>query len=372
MKKLSGLSQNIDKSILGKITYKPIRYSRKNDFILISDRHKSGKGYGALITRSPMENSKIPLFYDVKNVEQLKDGDIVLLEPNGTINVLYEKESFHNTLLITERCNYACIMCPQPSISKEDNKTLFNLKLISLMGKDTSSLGLTGGEPTLIGEKLIDIINACKIKLPKTELNLLTNGIRFADFEYAKNLASIRHPRLFIDIPLYADTDTSHNAIIRAKGFYKTVKALYNLASFRQRIGIRIVVIKQNYKRLPYLAEFIYHNFPFVFHVAFMQMETTGLARDNIQSLWVDPFDYNDELEKATTYLAQRNMNVSIYNAQRCVLPRNLWKYAKKSISAWKNIYLDECNICDYREDCGGFFASSLDKHSTHIKSLKK
>jgi len=65
-------------------------------------------------------------------------------------------------------------------------------------------------------------------------------------------------------------------------------------------------------------------------------------------------------------------MNVSIYNAQLCVLPKTLWKYARKSISSWKNIYLNECSLCDYREECGGLFASSLDKHSKYIKPLKK
>ena len=103
-----------------------------------------------------------------------------------------------------------------------------------------------------------------------------------------------------------------------------------------------------------------------------MQMETIGLAEDNIDSLWVDPFDYNRELETAVIYLAQRDMNVSIYNAQLCVLPRNLWKYARKSISSWKNIYLKHCTECDYINDCGGFFASSRDVHSRQIKPLKK
>ena len=39
-----------------------------------------------------------------------------------------------------------------------------------------------------------------------------------------------------------------------------------------------IVVHKQTYQRLPQLADFIYHNFPFVSQVAFLQMETIGNA----------------------------------------------------------------------------------------------
>ena len=183
---------------------------------------------------------------------------------------------------------------------------------------------------------LSDVISACKQKLPRTALTLLTNGMRFEDKEYARKISLIRHPDLVIDIPLYADTDTEHDAIIGAKGFYKTIKGLYNLALFEQKTGIRIVIHKMTYKRLPQLAEFIYRNFPFVFHVAFMQMETIGLAKENIEKLWIDPHDYNDELEKAVVYLSQREVNVSVYNAQLCIIPPSLWQFARKSISLWK------------------------------------
>ena len=109
-------------------------------------------------------------------------------------------------------------------------------------------------------------------------------------------LAKCRHQDLQIDIPLFSDIADEHNRIVGAKTFYKTVQGLYNLALFRQHIGLRIVVHKQTYKRLPQFADFIYHNFLFVAHVVFMQMETTGLAKENFDDLWIDPYDYNDEL----------------------------------------------------------------------------
>lgn len=95
-------------------------------------------------------------------------------------------------------------------------------------------------------------------------------------------LAKCRHQDLQIDIPLFSDIADEHNRIVGAKTFYKTVQGLYNLALFRQRIGLRIVVHKQTYKRLPQFADFIYHNFLFVAQVVFMQMETTGLAKKTL------------------------------------------------------------------------------------------
>lgn len=140
---------------------------------------------------------------------------------------------------------------------------------------------------------------------------------------------------------------------------------------FHQRIGIRIVVHKQTYKRLPQFADYIYHNFPFVAQVAFMQMETTGLAKENIDQLWIDPYDYNIELREAVLLLADRGMKPYIYNAQLCVLPEDIRCYAQQSISDWKDIYIPECDGCVLRGQCAGFFESNRDAHSSHIKMVE-
>ena len=149
------------------------------------------------------------------------------------------------------------------------------------------------------------------------------------------------------------------------------MQGLYNLALFHQRIGIRIVVHKQTYKRLPQFADYIYHNFPFVAQVAFMQMETTGLAKENIDQLWIDPYDYNTELREAVLLLADRGMKPYIYNAQLCVLPEDIRCYAQQSISDWKDIYIPECEGCVLRGQCAGFFESNREAHSSHIKKVE-
>ena len=294
----------------------------------------------------------------------------MLITPGGNISVLYEIKSIHNAIMATERCNHRCIMCPQPTISQEKDKTNFNLKLLSLFDKNTRNIGITGGEPTLIGNNLFILIEYVKKHLPKSSISLLSNGVKFSEKEYAKKLALTNHHDLQIDVPLFSDIDTEHNRIVGASTFYKTIEGLYNLALLKQKIGLRIVVHKQTYKRLPQLSEFIYRNLPFVCHVAFMQMETTGLAEQNIEDLWIDPYDYNRELEIAVLNLAMRNMRVSIYNSQLCILPDSIRNYAKQSISDWKNIYLTECEDCEIKKECAGFFASAENRHSKHIKII--
>lgn len=87
-------------------------------------------------------------------------------------------------------------------------------------------------------------------------------------------------------------------------------------------------------------------------------METTGLAKENIDKLWIDPYDYNMELREAVLLLADRGIKPYIYNAQLCVLPDDIRCYAQQSISDWKDIYISECDGCMLRGQCAGFFES--------------
>ena len=47
--------------------------------------------------------------------------------------------------------------------------------LIRLLPRDIQDLGLTGGEPTLYGKKLIELVDHIKVYLPNTPLDI-TNG----------------------------------------------------------------------------------------------------------------------------------------------------------------------------------------------------
>lgn len=369
MKQLLGISSNINDVIIGKITHNTVGiFQTKSDYVIVSENNHTG--YSAVLSNKSQIETTNSIVHSISELSSLKNGDIVEIDPDGKINVVYEIDSFHNSLFLTERCNANCIMCPQPPNNKTNDNFEQVMRIISLMDKGTKHIGITGGEPTLLNDKLFKIINTLKNKFPKASLTLLTNAIKLSNFEYAKSFAIINHPDLLIDVPLYSDTDTEHNKIIRAKGFNKTIKGIYNLAKLKQKVGIRIVVHKMNYKRLPQIAEFIYRNFPFVVHVVFMQMEPVGYAKDNIETVWIDPFDYNTELEKAINIFCNRDLDVSIYNSQLCILPENLRDFARQSISTWKNIYLPLCENCTLQSQCPGFFKSSLNLHSEHLKQL--
>jgi His-Xaa-Ser system radical SAM maturase HxsC len=298
------------------------------------------------------------------------EGDIVRVVPRrGMVRVLFRRSSNHNSFLTTERCNNYCLMCSQPPKDVDDSWIVDEiLNTLPLIDPNTREIGFTGGEPTLLGPDFLRILRACKTWLPRTAVHILSNGRRFADEQFAQEYASIDHPDMMVGIPVYSDLANVHDYVVQADGaFDETIRGILNLKRLKQRVEIRVVLHRQTYSRLPQLAEFLARNLLFVDHVALMGLEITGFTRANLNALWIDPYDYREQLSAAVHTLASYRMHVSIYNLQHCLLPESLWPYARRSISDWKNEYMAECEGCAKREECAGFFSSAKLRYSSHI-----
>jgi len=374
-----GRSININKPLVGKVTRNPLNDGGNN--MLICDTRLDNTSvenfFGLLFSvEHDLEMNQylfnnIPVLAGIKSLDHLFEGDIVSVDAEGNLRTLYRVNSFHNILFVTERCNSNCLMCSQPPRDRDDITGLFeiNKQLIALIPKDCKELCITGGEPTLMGERFFETLEQLKEQLPHTEIHVLSNGRSFAWPGMAARLADVGYKKMMIGIPLYADYYQVHDYIVQAKdAFYQTVSGIHNLAAYGQRIEIRVVLHRQSIPRLYRLAKYIYKNMPFVEHVAFMGLELIGYTPHNLEKLWIDPYEYNVELTEAVKFLAGQGLHVSIYNSQLCVLPFELWKYARKSISDWKNDYLPECKQCSKLETCGGFFTWNLKKPSVHTK----
>src|SRR5206468_1771074 len=143
-----------------------------------------------------------------------------------------------------------CLMCSQPPKEVNDSWRVGELlRTIDLMSPATEELGITGGEPTLLGDGLIEVVRRCKEGLPRTGLHILSNGRLFSYGAYARMLAEVEHPDLMIGIPLYSDIDSEHDHVVQCRGaFDETLLGLYNLGRYGMPIEIRIVVHRLTYK----------------------------------------------------------------------------------------------------------------------------
>ena len=303
----------------------------------------------------------------------LDDGDVLAVElQRPAVRVLYRRNSRHNSVLLTERCNHYCLMCSQPPKDVNDDWLVDELlEAIPLISPETGSLVFTGGEPTLLRERFLRLVQDMRDYLPQTALHILSNGRSFVDGEFARAYAAINHPDVMLGIPIYSASSQTHDYIVQADGaFDETVRGVLNLKAHEQKVEIRVVIHRQNYAHLPALAEFIARNLTFVDQVALMGLEMTGFAKANIDTLWIDPADYRQELYEAATLLEDFGLPTSIYNHQLCTIDRRIWPLAVKSISDWKNEYRPECSACSVQDQCGGFFATGRLRQSQHIQPV--
>jgi His-Xaa-Ser system radical SAM maturase HxsC len=369
-------SRGFDDVLIGRVTRRPVPPQDRADLVLTGvDDDTNITGYLARLCESSAIDGcveSVPTIHAV-GLDHLEDGDLVGLYPNGYVRTLYRRASRHNAIFATDRCNSLCLMCSQPPRDVDETGIVDqHLRLISLIDPKTEELGITGGEPTLLGDGLLTVLSACRDRLPSTALHILSNGRTFADATFAKRLAGVGHPNLMIGIPVYSDIDWEHDHVVQARGaFEETVRGLQNLGRYGVPVEIRVVIHRLTYRRLPELAEFIYRNLTFVSQVALMGLEITGFTIPNLDNLWIDPVEYRRELQSATMFLAARGVRVLIYNHQLCTVPASLWPFCCRSISDWKNEYLAQCESCAVREECGGFFASGVQRRfSAHIRPI--
>lgn len=375
---LKAVSECSSAPFLGRVCETPElpEAARSRDILLLRDACDDlPHGYRAyLLSRTCAVGPTVrDAFVLAPSMAYLEHGDVVRIHPERrTVTILYRRASPSNSLLVTEQCDNYCVMCSQPPRAGDDSWLIDELaEAIPLIWRGTRELGITGGEPTLLGARLFDLLDMLKRHLPDTAVHLLSNGRRFCNPEFAEALSALRHPDLMVGIPLYSDIPEEHDYVVQARGaFSETVRGILELKRLRQRVEVRCVIHNDTYARLPELATFLARNLLFVDHVALMGLEPVGFGKTNLESLWVDPVDYQGMLVEAVLRLVRAGMNVSIYGHQLCVLDERLHPYSRKSISDWKNVYFDECESCRRRSECGGFFASSTLRRSRGIRAL--
>ncbi|MBQ9639653.1 MAG: His-Xaa-Ser system radical SAM maturase HxsC [Bacteroidales bacterium] len=275
----------------------------------------------------------------------------------------FDPHSNDNALFVTSRCNNRCLMCCQPPQADPDAEHLFahNVRLLQSAPPDLPVLGITGGEPTLLGERLVALLEEAHRRLPHTAFHLLSNGRAFSDAAFVRRVCRAAGDNLFVGIPLHSDYAGDHDLIAGCRGAYEeTLTGLYNLADAGVEIELRVVVNRLNYARLPRMADFIFKYLPFVGWTALMAMERTGLSVPNEAQVWAEPRQYAPQLRQAVLSLAGWGMGVAVYNVPLCLLPRDCWPYAKQSISDWKTAFAPRCEACRTQAQCCGLFSTSI------------
>lgn len=289
----------------------------------------------------------------------LQDGDIVVPHPDrDEVVVLLRESDAHHALFMTNRCNSRCLMCSQPPTTADDGWLIEEaIDAIRHLRHSPNVLGLTGGEPLLLGLGLRRVLDAVGAHHPNTRVEVLTNGRLLADVRIVSSLLDGLSVPVRWLVPLYGHADFVHDFVVQAPGaFDETLAGLLTLQAHRQEIQLRVVLIEPVLQVLPELAGFIGRNLPFVREVALMGCEPIGFALANRELCEVNLSVWGKTLEQAVRVLRRYAIPHLLMNAPLCALPRSLWPVAHRSISDWKNVYATECGGCAVKADCAGLF----------------
>ena len=289
----------------------------------------------------------------------LEEEDIVIPLPCGQeVEVLYRASDQHHSLFVTNRCNSYCLMCSQPPTKQDDSWLVLQvIEIISHIKASPKALGITGGEPLLLGASLLCILDAIAACHPTTRVEILSNGRLFSSANTVNAVLTPMKTEAVWMIPLYGHADFIHDFVVQSPGaFEETLEGLLTLREHQQRIQLRVVLIEPVLQVLEDLCSFIGRNLPFAHEVALMACEPTGFALANRDACEVDLAAWGKALEKAASVLQRHEVSFIFMNTPLCALPRSLWMHAHKSISDWKNSYIAECDGCDMKASCSGLF----------------
>lgn len=283
------------------------------------------------------------------------DGDVCIIYPDSSELVRqFRSKSISNTILLTEQCDQVCIMCSQPPKNKK--YTFWGVyKEAALLTPRNTVIGISGGEPTLEKEDLLMFVKEVIELRPDLTFHILSNAQHFhkKDTKLLREISS----NVLWGIPLYSHIPGVHDEIVGKAGAYNNLmKGLNILFSSGATIEIRTVLLKQNIKDLPKLADFISRHLSFCETWAIMQLEKIGYAKLNWKQIFVDSSTSFSSISNALNIASIRDVNCKLYNFPLCTIPSINRDLACKSISDWKNKFLNKCNACSVKEDCCGFF----------------
>lgn len=366
--------------IIGKII-KNANVAEKKDYIqVLDDKNVSlfEKGYRGYIFESKpkkIDLENINYCYNVAFLQTLLNYDVVEIINNKMIKVLYRDDSEDNAIVVTNQCNSNCIMCPDADIVRNTRENPYIEKIleqIRCIPNDTKHITITGGEPGLLKNDLLRILEECKICLPNTEFLLLSNGRVFSNSSYTHNLKKVIPKDIRVAIPVYADNAQIHDSITRVDGsFRQTIIGIKKLIKENIDVEIRIVVLKKNYKELEKISQFIISEIPDVKMVNIMALEMTGNAFKNREQVWINFDDVREYLYNACILLIKSGIITNLYNFPLCKLDERLYSISHKSITDYKIRYKELCDECLAKEQCGGFFNSTINFKDIEIKPIK-
>ena len=274
-----------------------------------------------------------------------------------------QEEAREAVFMVTEACNSSCVMCPMSSDQRRRGLSLSWEEaqgLLNQIDEHTEHIDITGGEPFLQAELVLDILRQLNERWPQIPVQVLTNGRALCIPRIQRALGPLLTPRLRFAVPVHAGSAALHDAITQSPGsFEQTLRGLAFLSASPAQIEIRIVGHRKNVEHLDALCDRLLRSGLRISVVNFIAMEMNGSAAHNRDGLWVDYRAFFAAAKPLIHRFVRAGIDVGLYDFPLCAVEEAYWPLARKSITAWKVRYPGACDVCDEKSACGGLFRST-------------
>jgi len=231
---------------------------------------------------------------------------------------------------------------------------------ISNQGPD-EFIGFTGGEPT-VRKELFKILKYARRKWPEKHIFLVSNGRKFSDKKYAKELAELKLGNFKIGIPIFSYNPAIHDKITEVTGSWaEAIKGIKNLLELNIDIELRIIVNKMNYREMEKTAEFLVKNLKGVFRVVFINMKYTGNAFIHRKKLFIRYSKVVPFVQKSADILVENSFEVKLFHFPLCLIDKKYWDMAVGTTKQEIELaYSKNCRGCSVRDICPRIWISYM------------
>ena len=260
------------------------------------------------------------------------------------------------------------MMCTNPSdFWESDHYTLEFLKgrviEASKELKDKEEILFTGGEPT-IHPQFFEILDFTRRLYPSNQIELLSNGRRFVYKNFTSRV--MKMPNLTLMISLAGYDSKTHDKVTRSNGsFQQTIEGLKNIffyldPSLNQKVEIRIVITKINYKYLTKILDLVKKEFPLTDRTILIFLEIEGQGKDNFDQVGLTHSQLRPYLKNIFPYFSKLK-ELRLYHFPLCTLSPKFWPHVWRTLPEEELDFLPTCKKCLYKKHCLGIHKEYLE-----------
>lgn len=193
-------------------------------------------------------------------------------------------------IIVGYRCNNRCIFCMEANKRDIPDVPLSKLKqeIFDARQRGAKYLEMIGGEVT-IRPDAVEIVRFAK-EMGFETIMMSTNGRMYSYKNFAKEILKAGLNSIVFSI--HGHTDSLHDSLTQVPGSFKQlIKGVKNVKDVIKELGLKDIslgsnttIVKQNYKKIPEIGQYIYDlglkNAEFIFVDC-----TEGWAKDNFDKI---------------------------------------------------------------------------------------